>query len=144
MIYKVNLIKQKTIKITKMPQRIDENRYNGLKFVMRERLSAALKSKRKVIWLDETMFTKTTNFTQEWSKRTKNIWLPVERMSTRYTAVIATISEGCGFEYFEQHDCAVDSEIFCGFIQKLRQLNEDKQITIVMDNLSAHKTQNAI
>ena len=35
MIYRVNLIKRKTIKITKMPRRIDENRYNGLRNVMK-------------------------------------------------------------------------------------------------------------
>ena len=117
MIYRVNLIKRKTIKITKMPRRIDNSRYEGLRAVMRERLSAAIQQKRKIIWLDETMFTRTTNLSQEWSKRNKNIWLPVERMNIRYTAVIAAVSEGCGFEYFEQHDCAVDSEIFCGFIR---------------------------
>ena len=43
MIYKVNLIKRKTIKITKMPQRFNENRYNDLKNIMKERLSAALR-----------------------------------------------------------------------------------------------------
>ena len=144
MIYRVNLIKRKTIRITKVPRRMDNSRYDGLKNVMRERLRAAIKQKRKIIWLDETMFTKTTNLEQEWSKRNKNIWLPVERINTRYTAVIAAISEGYGFEYFELHDCAVDSEIFCGFIRQLRQLNQGKQITVVMDNLTAHKTQNAI
>ena len=90
------------------------------------------------------MFTKTTNLALEWSKRNKNIVLPVEKMNTRYTAVIASISEGCGFEYFEQHDCAVNCEIFCGFIRKLYQLSYGTQITIVMDNLIAHKTQNVI
>ena len=90
------------------------------------------------------MFTKTTNLRKEWSKRNQNIWVPVERTNSRYTAVIAAISEGCGFEYFELHDCAVDSEIFCGFIRKLHQINYGKQITIVMDNLAAHKTQEAI
>ena len=86
------------------------------------------------------MFTKTTKLNIEWSKRNKNIWLPVERMNNRYTAVIASISEGCGFEYFELHDCAVDSQIFCSFLRKLRQINIGQQITIVMDNLTAHKT----
>ena len=35
MIYKVNLIKRKAINITKMPRRIDEDRYNGLRNVMK-------------------------------------------------------------------------------------------------------------
>ena len=73
MIYKVNIIKRKMIKITKMPRRIDENRYNDLRNVMRERLRTAIKQKRKIIWLDETMFTKTTNLHREWSKRSQNI-----------------------------------------------------------------------
>ena len=47
-------------------------------------------------------------------------------MNSRYTAVIAAISEGCGFEYLELHDCAVDSELFCRFVGKVRQINQGK------------------
>ena len=75
---------------------------------MRDRLKSAIERNRKIIWLDEIMFTKSSNKTHEWSKRTQNIWVPVERMNIKYTAVIAAISEGSGFEYIELHDTAVD------------------------------------
>ena len=83
---------------------------------MRSQLKSAIDQKRKIIWLDETMFTKTTNLTHEWSKRTKNVHIPFEAMGTRYTAVIAAISEGCGFEYLELHDGAINQDKFAIFL----------------------------
>ena len=86
------------------------------------------------------MFTKTTNLTHEWSKRTKNVHIPFEAMGTRYTAVIAAISEGRGFEYIELHDEAINQEKFASFISNLADINKHKQVSIVMDNLRVHTT----
>ena len=73
----------------------------------------------KIIWLDEVIFTKTTNLTHEWSGRNKNIWIPVEKMTSGYTAVIAAISKGCGMELIELFDSAVNAESFGAYIVKL-------------------------
>ena len=86
------------------------------------------------------MFSKTTNLTHAWSKRKQNVWVPVETTNVSYTAVIAAISEGCGVEYIELHDSAVDSQSFKDFLRKLRHINKGIKITLVMDNLPAHKT----
>ena len=50
------------------------------------------------------MFTKTTNLKREWSKRKHNFIIPCEAMGTKYTAVLAAISEGYGFEYVQLYD----------------------------------------
>ena len=107
---------------------------------MRTKLKSAIEQKQKIIWLDEIMFTKTTNLTHEWSKRTKNVHIPFEAMGTRYTAVIAAISEGRGFEYIELHDEAINQEKFASFISNLADINKRKQVSIVMDNLRVHTT----
>ena len=86
------------------------------------------------------MFTKTTNLSHEWSKRTKNVHVPCEAMGTRYTAVIAAISEGCGFEYIELHDRGIDENLFSAFLYNLHAINKKNKIVVVMDNLGAHKT----
>ena len=100
----------------------------------------ALDQKQKIIWLDEIMFTKTTNLTHEWSKRTKNVHIPFEAMGSRYTAVIAAISEGRGFEYYELHDEAINQEKFASFLNRLADINKRKKVSLVMDNLRVHTT----
>ena len=54
------------------------------------------------------MFSRSSNLTHEWSKRNSNISIPIEKLGYGYTALIAAISEGCGFEYIDLNDCAVD------------------------------------
>ena len=103
-------------------------------------MKSAIARKLKIIWVDEIMFTKTTNLSHEWSKRTKNVHVPCEAMGTRYTAVIAAISEGCGFEYIELHDRAIDENLFSAFLYNLHAINKKNKIVVVMDNLGAHKT----
>lgn len=139
-IYRANLIKKKVIRTTKMPQRALEDRFETKKNEMRLRLKSSIKKKLKIIWLDEIMFTRTSNLTHEWSKRTKNVHIPLEDMGAGYTAVIAAISEGCGFEYLELHDGAINQDKFAIFLYKLADINKGKKVAIVMDNLPAHKT----
>ena len=68
-VYKQNLIKPKAINIAKMPIKAQDGRYSPLFDAMRQRLQAAYDEQRKVIWLDETMFTKSSNAKHEWSRR---------------------------------------------------------------------------
>ena len=103
-------------------------------------MKSAIARKLKTIWVDEIMFTKTTNLSHEWSKCTKNVHVPCEAMGTRYTAVIAAISEGCGFEYIELHDRGIDENLFSAFLYNLHAINKKNKIVVVMDNLGAHKT----
>ena len=103
-------------------------------------MKSAIARKLKLIWLDEIVFTKTTNLTHAWSKSRTNIHVPCEAMGASYTAVIASISEGCGFELIELHDKAVDENIFSAFLYNLHAINKKNKVVIVMDNLSAHKT----
>lgn len=103
-------------------------------------MKSAIARKLKVIWVDEIMFTKTTNLSYEWSKRTKNVHVPCEAMGTRYTAVIAAISEGNGFEYIELHDTGIDENLFSAFLYNLHAINKKNKVVVVMDNLRAHKT----
>lgn len=103
-------------------------------------MSSAIARKLKIIWVDEIMFTKSTNLSHEWSKRTTNVHIPCEAMGTKYTAVIAAISEGCGFEHIELHGEGINESLFSAFLYNLHAINKDKKVVIVMDNLKAHKT----
>ena len=123
-----------------MPMKAVDGRYEPLKDEMRRRLKSAIARKLKIVYLDEIMFTKHTNMSNAWSKRNKNVHVPCEAMGVRYTAVIAAISEGCGFELIELLDSAVDEEKFSSFLYNLHAINKRNKVVIVMDNLGAHKT----
>ena len=55
--------------------------------------------------------------------------------------MVAGISLESGFELFYLHNCAIDSDSFCDFIDDLATLNKGKDVAIVMDNLRVHKHQ---
>ena len=86
------------------------------------------------------MFTKASNAKQEWSKRKQNFHIPCEALGAKYTAVLAAISEGTGFEMFWLYDEAVNQDKFIVFLEKLVEINSGRSLAIVMDNLAAHKT----
>ena len=86
------------------------------------------------------MFTKSSNATHEWSRRKQNFHIPCESLGAKYTAVLAAISEGFGFESFSLYDQAVDQDFFILFLERLAEINKGKSLAIVMDNLAAHKT----
>ena len=93
-----------------MPMKAADGRYEPLKVEMRRRLRSAIARRLKVVWVDETIFTKHTNISYAWSRRTKNVHVPCEAMGISYTAVIAAISEEKGLELIDLHPCAVKED----------------------------------
>ena len=86
------------------------------------------------------MFTKSSNAKHEWSRRKQNFTLPCESLGAKYTAVLAAISEGYGFECFTLYPEAVNQGHFIAFLERLAEINPGRKLAIVMDNLAAHKT----
>ena len=119
-VYRQNGIRQKRIKVDKMPIKGRDGRYEPMIVEMRRRVLEAVDRRKKIVWLDETVFTKSTNAKQEWSKPGVNFTTPCEAMSTKYTAALTAISEGSGFEHTELYDRAVDHELFIEYLKVLR------------------------
>ena len=61
-------------------------------------------------------------------------------MGFSYVAVLATITLGKAFEYYEVHDKAINEESFAKFLKSVADFYEGEDIVIVMDNLTAHNT----
>ena len=80
-------------------------------------MQTAYDENRKVVWLDEIIFTKSTNTTHEWSKRKHNYSIPCESLGSKYTVVFAAII------LFKLYDEAVSHELFIAFIEKLVEIN---------------------
>ena len=118
-VYRQNLIKIKAINMAKMPIKGRDGRYEPLRLEMLDRMESAIARNRKIVWLDETMFTKQTNLKLEWSKRKTNFITPCEAFGQKYTAVLAAISEGYGFEHVQLYDSAVEEQGFMVFLRRL-------------------------
>ena len=127
-----------------MPQKASDGRYEPLIAEMRRRVLEASDSKKKIVWLDETVFTKTTQQKQEWSKPHHNFTIPCEALGVKYVAVLTAISEGSGFEHTELYDKAVDHELFIEYLKVFRQKNKRRRLVLFMDNLQVHKKSEVI
>ena len=79
-----------------MPAKARDGRFDSLLVEMKRRVQQAVDNKRKIVWLDECVFTKSTCQKLEWSKPYMNFRTPCESIGTGYTAVCSAISEGCG------------------------------------------------
>ena len=53
----------------------------------------------------------------------------------------AAISLGCGIEYFELYDQALNEELFMDYLRTLASKNKRRKLVIFMDNLQVHKTE---
>ena len=91
---------------------------------MQRRVQLATDSRKKIVWLDETVFTKTACKQLGWSRPKTNFHTPCESLATKYTAVCATITLGCGIEYFEMYDQALNEELFMEFLKTLASKNK--------------------
>ena len=106
---------------------------------MKRRVQQAVDVRKKIVWLDECVFTKSTCQKLEWSRPHTNLRIPSE-VGTGYTAVCAAISEGCGVEHIELYDQALNEESFKEYLKVLASKNKRKKLVVFMDNLSVHKT----
>lgn len=123
-----------------MPGKAIDGRYEPMIVEMRDRVQKAVDNQKKLVWLDEVCFTKTSCLTHEWSKRKYNIQVPCDSRGVGYIAVLAAISKDFGFEHVQLYDEAVNEEKFMLYLRKLAEMNKRKQLVIVMDNLPVHKT----
>ena len=67
-------------------------------------LSEAKEQGRKILYLDECIFSKLTFLSKDWSRKNTNLTVDQKQIYTGYRSVVATISEEDGLERFDIHD----------------------------------------
>ena len=101
-------------------------------------LKKAKKDGYRIIYIDETMFTRANIPKSEWSLPKQNFSAPFSRLDEPTLAVLAGISQENGMEHFMIFDRSVNVVKFKEYIRELRAANGDDKICIFMDNLSSH------
>lgn len=95
---------------------------------------------KKIVFLDETMFTTATVLTHAFSPRKTNIQIDQKLMNNEALAVIAGISSDNGFEGYLVKKNSIDSDSFIEYVQLLQEMNPGKPLAIFMDNASFHRS----
>ena len=105
---------------------------------------AALKRARKdgyrVIYIDETVFTRSTVPRTEYCLPEQNMTVDKSWVNEPTVAVLAGISREKGQELFMQFPKSVNVPKFKEYLAKLREANGNAKICLFMDNLSTHKS----
>ena len=99
---------------------------------------------RKIIFVDEVLFTRSSQLKADYSRRGENMLIILKGSTGGYMSVIAGISHQQGIErYHLQHD-AVDENDFCQYIRDIRNLPGHNKLALFLDNLSVHHTDQVI
>ena len=104
-------------------------------------MKATRLSDKKLVWVDEAVFTFNTFRKRAWSGRNDSIRVQDTEARVQTMAFIAAISEDRGLEAWSMHPNAISTPEFVAFVEQLSTLFHGAEFTIFMDNLQVHKTQ---
>ena len=106
---------------------------------MKRELTKARNAGYRIVYIDETMFTRTTVPETEWARPKQNMAVDLGKLQEPTLALLAGISRKNGLEHSQVFEDSVDTDKFIGYLAELRAANPESKIAIFMDNLSAHK-----
>ena len=110
---------------------------------LRRELGKVKKAGYRVIYIDETMFTRKTVRNEEWSLPKSNFTLPTARLDEPTLAMLAAVSKENGKEHFMVFDKSVNVAKFKEYLAELRARNNEDKICLFMVNLSTPKSTKA-
>jgi len=107
-IYQKNIIRKKKVRITKIPDRKLKKKITRNILEAKSDLDYYRAQGFRIIYLDETMVTKSTIATHEWSNKNKNFEMDMKDFGKETVAVLAGISKEKGLDYVATFDKSVN------------------------------------
>jgi len=107
---------------------------------MQGEVQKAREEGKKVIYIDEVVFSPATALKFAWSGKGTNIEVADKRQYVKTQALIAGISEEGGVEGFMVKKKSIKTAEYIEFLNLIKTANKDSQVVIFADNLSVHKT----
>ena len=74
---------------------------------------------KKLVWIDEAVFTYNTFKTKAWSAKNSRIQVNDADAKIKTVALIAAISEDCGLEGYSLHPKSISTQEFVDFVENL-------------------------
>ena len=107
---------------------------------MIRQLVKAKKDGYRIVYLDETCFTRKTMIDTEWTLPKENMTIDEAKINEPCLALLAAISKDKGLEHYRVFPKSVNVKKFKEWLQELRDKNGNDKIALFLDNLSAHKS----
>ena len=104
-------------------------------------MQTALNEKRRIIFIDEVVFTRNSCLKRAYSHKGENATINLSCIPSGYMSVIAGISYERGKELIEIQHNAVNADDFESFLYELSERHQNRKVAIFMDNLQVHHTQ---
>ena len=111
---------------------------------MKRQLTIAKNQEYRVIYLDETMFTRKTIRNEEWTLPKENVRIDQAKLNEPTLAMISAISMEKGQEHFKIYPKSVNTDQFIEYLKELRERTAGEKVCLFMDNLKAHNGDRSI
>ena len=103
-------------------------------------LSKVREEGRKVVFLDEAVFSFNTFSTKAWASPYQSIKVNDFSIRVRTQALICCVSEDIGLETYMIRPRAINTDTFVEFLEQIAEHFDGEKIAVFLDNLSVHKT----
>ena len=110
---------------------------------MKRQLTRAKRDGYRIIYLDETMFTRKTVAETEWALPGENMTVDEAKLNEPTLAMLAAISKDKGREHYRVFPRSVNVDKFKEWLKELRERSGDDKIALFMDNLTSHTSDDA-
>ena len=107
-IYKKHTVRKKKVRITKIPNRKEIKKITRNIMEAKADLEYYRSKGFRIIYVDETMVTKSTIATHEWTNKYKNFEIDMKDFGKETVAVLAGISKEKGLDYLTTFDKSVN------------------------------------
>ena len=107
-VYRVHGIKKKKLFWTKQAKDHDPRRIRQKLGTMKMLLTRARNNGYRIIYADETMFTRKTITDSEWTRKKENLSIDMARLDEPTLALLASISKENGLEHFQIFERSVN------------------------------------
>jgi hypothetical protein len=114
-----------------------ENRQQEI-LSMKEKVLLSKSQARKIIFVDEAVFTTSTFPDRGYAHRGENVVIEEKFISTPALAVVAGVSAEGGLEGFYMQERSIDSDAFIQYLLHLVTNNDPRSFTVFLDNCRVH------
>ena len=119
----------------------DAEKQASLLTTMKRQLTRARNDGYRLVYIDETCFTRKTTIDAEWARPKENMAVDVAMLEEPTLALLCGISKEMGVEHHRVFEFSVNVDRFIEYLDGLRAANGEEKICIFMDNLSAHTSE---
>ena len=95
---------------------------------MKRQLTIGKNEGYRVIYIDETMFTRKTLCNEEWTRQKENVQVDLAKLDEPTLAMVCGISMEKGVEHFKIYPKSVKKESFVEYLRELRELTAGQDV----------------